>query len=190
MFMFIVSASGDQNHNIGQILTLGGHFVKGGRYRSRLSPLPVRAKFGVLEQTHGMHSRVKFRLDWFIRSSSGGKNPQFLPFFGLRNSVVSPVGGILRKLNMGAQLQAFPYPTASKLFLYSNAFMAKSGAQTLKFKSVTDKSATDKSVTDRQKTQRFWSPRRRVKSERHQTWHGDRGPRALSCVSKTLRSDA
>ena len=58
-----------------------GHFVKGGRYRSLLSPLPVRAKFGVLEQTHGMHSRVKFRLDWFIVSSSGGENPQFLPFF-------------------------------------------------------------------------------------------------------------
>jgi len=35
------------------------------------------------------------------------------------------------------------------------------------------------------KTQRFWPPRRRVKSEPHQTWHGDRGPRARSCTSKT-----
>jgi len=42
-------------------------------------------------------------------------------------------------LSTGAQLQTFPYPTASKSFLYSNAFMAKSGAQTLTFKSVTDK---------------------------------------------------
>jgi len=45
--------------------------------------------------------------------------------------------------------------------------------------------------TDRQtkkKTQRFWPPRRRVKSEPHQTWHGDRGPRARSCVSKTFGS--
>ena len=137
--MFIVSASGGQKPQYWANFDTWGHFVKGGRYRSLLSPLPVRAKYGVLEQTHGMHSRVKFRLDWFIVSSSGGENPQFLPFFGLRNSVVSPVGGILRKLNMGAQLQAFPYPTASKLFLYSNAFMAKSGAQTLTFKSVTDK---------------------------------------------------
>jgi len=32
---------------------------------------------------------------------------------------------------------------ASKLFLYSNAFMAKSGAQCLTFKSVTDRQ-TDK----------------------------------------------
>jgi len=39
--------------------------------------------------------------------------------------------------------------------------------------------------TDRQKTQRFWLPRRRVKSEPHQTWHGDRGPRARFFTSKT-----
>jgi len=58
-------------------------------------------------------------------------------------------------LSTGAQLQTFPYPTASKSFLYSNAFMAKLGAQTLTFISVTDKQ-TDK------KTQRFWPPRRLV----------------------------
>jgi len=46
-------------------------------------------------------------------------------------------------LNTGAQQQTFPYPTVSKSFLYSNAFMAKSGAQSLTFKSVTNKQ-TDK----------------------------------------------
>jgi len=40
--------------------------------------------------------------------------------------------------------------------------------------------------TKRQKTQRFCPPRWRVKSEPHQTWHGDRGPRARSCTSKTF----
>ena len=40
--------------------------------------------------------------------------------------------------------------------------------------------------TDKQKTQRFWPLRRRVKSEPHQTWHDDRGPRARSCTSKTF----
>jgi len=40
--------------------------------------------------------------------------------------------------------------------------------------------------TDRQKTQRFWTPRRRAKSEPYQTWHGDRGPRARFCTSKPL----
>jgi len=127
----------------------------------------VRAKFGVLEQTHGMHSRVKFRLDWFIVSSSGGENPQFLPFFGLQNSVVSPVGGILRKLNMGAQLQAFPYPTASKLFLYSNAFMAKSGAQTFD---------VQKRDGQTKKNSTFLAAQRQVTSEPHQTWNSDKGP--------------
>jgi len=39
----------------------------------------------------------------------------------------------------GAQLQTFRHPTASKSFLYSTAFMAKSGAQTLTFKSVMDR---------------------------------------------------
>jgi len=49
---------------------------------------------------------------------------------------------------MGAQPKTFPYPTASKSFLYSNAFMAKSGAQSLTFKIVTDRQ-TDKQ-TDKQ----------------------------------------
>ena len=63
----------------------------------------------------------------------GGKKTHFhiLPFFGLRHLVVSTVGGTLRQLNTSAQLQTFSYPTASKQFLYSNAFVAKSSAQTL-----------------------------------------------------------
>jgi len=47
-------------------------------------------------------------------------------------------------LDTDAQLQAFPYPTVSNFFLYSNAFMAKSSAQSLTFKSVTDKQADKK----------------------------------------------
>jgi len=81
------------------------------------------------------------------------KNPQFLPnfcdFFGVRHLVLSPIGNSLTKLNTIAQPQTFPYPTASKSFLYSIVFMAKSGAQTLTFKSVTDKQ------TDRQKNSTF-----------------------------------
>ena len=116
----------------------------------------------------------------FILSPSRGENPQFLPFFGLRHLVVSPVGGNLRNMNTSAQLQTFPYPTALKSFLYSNAFMAKSGAQTLTFKSVTDKQ------TYKQKTQRFWPPRRRVKPEPDENWHRDRGSPARYCTSKTF----
>jgi len=52
--------------------------------------------------------------------------------------------GSLRKLNTGEQLQTFAYPKASKSVLYSNDFMAKSGAQTLTSERVTNKQ------TDRQ----------------------------------------
>jgi len=55
------------------------------------------------------------------------KSPQFLLFFGLRYLVVSTVGCNLRKLNMSAQLQTFPYPTASKSFLYPQSLRGKIG---------------------------------------------------------------
>ena len=156
--------------------------------------LPMRAKFGVLEQTQGLHLQAKFHLNVFIVSASGGQKPQFwtnfdifggsctdpfLPMrakfgelyqtrgirlhlyvpnfvwiallcrpllaknpnfclFGLRHFVVSSAGGNLKKLNTSAQLQTFPYPTASK------SFIAKSGAQTRTFKSVTNRRQADK----------------------------------------------
>jgi len=71
------------------------------------------------------------RLDRFILSPFGGEKNNFCHFFGLRHLVMSTVGENLRKLNTGAQLQTFPYPTASKSFLFSNVFMEKSGKQTL-----------------------------------------------------------
>jgi len=87
------------------------------------------------------------------------KNPNFchfFRFFGLRHLVMSPIGIDLRKLNTGAQLQTFPYPTASKSFLYSNAFMAKSGAQTLTFKSVMDRQTNRQ--TDKKQLNVFGHP--------------------------------
>ena len=66
------------------------------------------------------------------------KTPIFA-VFGLRHLGLSPIGNNLTKLNTCAQPQTFPYPSASKSFLYSNAFIAKSGAQSLTFKSVTKK---------------------------------------------------
>ena len=70
--------------------------------------------------------------------------------------VVSPIGNSLTKLNTGAQLQTFPYPKVSKSFLYSNAFMAKSGAQSLTFKSVTNKQTNRQ--TDKKKLDVFGHP--------------------------------
>ena len=80
----------------------------------------------------------KFRLDRFILSPSVGEKSQFLPFFW--TSAYSGVSNWQQseKLNTGAQLQTFPYQTASKSFLYSNGVTAKSGAQSLTFKSLTN----------------------------------------------------
>ena len=46
----------------------------------------MRAKFSVLEQTHGLHLPAKFHLNVFIVSASNGQKPQFwanLTFGGL-----------------------------------------------------------------------------------------------------------
>ena len=78
------------------------------------------------------------------------KTPIFAVF---GTSAFGDVGNWHQSQNVehGAQLQTFPYATASKSFLYSNAFMAKSGAQSLTFKSVTDRETDTKN-------QRFWPP--------------------------------
>ena len=63
-----------KNHNFGPILTLFGAPVP--------TPLlPMRAKFGELEQTQGLHLSAKFYLNVFIVSASGGQKLQFLANF-------------------------------------------------------------------------------------------------------------
>jgi len=161
--------------------------------------LRMRTKFDVLDQTHGLRLHAKFHLDRFILSPSGGDKTPNLAI--LLTAAFCGVASC-RRLRKLTQVHKCVME-ASKLFLYSNAFVsdiaifvlkrdvklqltnynafvAKWCSQTLTFKSVTDKQ------TYRQKTQRFSPPRRRVKSEPHQTWHGDREPRARSCTSKTF----
>jgi len=65
------------------------------------------------------------------------KNPNFCCFFWTSAFIDVDSWRQSDKVEHGAQLQTFPYPTASKSFLYSNVFMVKSCAQTLTFKSVT-----------------------------------------------------
>ena len=112
--MFIVSASGGQTHNFGQILTFWGLLCQ--------PPFTDESQIWcAVADERCTRLRAKFRLGRFILLLSGGEKvgkPQFLPFFGLRYLVVSPVGSSLGKLNTDAQLQTFPYPTASKSFLY------------------------------------------------------------------------
>ena len=58
-----------ENHNFGQILTFGSSCTE------RL--LPMKVKFGALEQTERLHLRANFNLNMFIVSPSGGQKPQF-----------------------------------------------------------------------------------------------------------------
>jgi len=41
------------------------------------APLPMKAKFGALEETQGLHLDAKYHLNMFIVSASGGQKPQF-----------------------------------------------------------------------------------------------------------------
>ena len=68
--MFIVSASGGQNPQF-----LANFDILGGSCTDPL--LPMTAKFGVLEQTQGLHLQAQFHLNVFIVSASRGQKPQF-----------------------------------------------------------------------------------------------------------------
>jgi len=70
--------------------------------------LPMRARFGELQQTNGTRLPAKFRLDQFFLSSGGGENPIFLPFFGLQHLVMSPIGINLRKLSTMHNYKPYP----------------------------------------------------------------------------------
>ena len=138
------------------------------KFRGHLYPPPIMAQFATM-----------YSLDRFILSQLSGKKLQILQHF-LWHPVVAPTSSAETKLNMGAQLQNFPYPNMSKTLLSSNAFWAKSFSQTVVHEH-------NGQTRDRQKTQNFWFPQWLAKSEPHYTWHGDRGPRARSCISKTFQ---
>ena len=56
--------------------------------------LPMRAKFGVLEQTQGLHLQAKFHLNVFIVLASGGQKPQFWANCGILGGSCTDEGQI------------------------------------------------------------------------------------------------
>ena len=106
----------------------------------------------------------------------------FLPFFGLRHLVLSPIGNSLTKLVHNYK--------PSPIQRHQNRFCTPTRLHSEIWRTISDVQKRDEQIdrqTEKQtKTQRFWPPRRRVKSEPHQSWHGDRGPRARSCIPKTF----
>ena len=68
--VFIVSASGGQKPQFWANFDIF--------WGSCTNPLlPMRAEFGVIEQTQGLYVQAKFHLNVFIVSASGGQKPQF-----------------------------------------------------------------------------------------------------------------
>jgi len=86
----------------------------------------------------------------------------FCRFFVLRHLVLSPVGGSLRKLNTSAQVQTSPFQR-HQIVSVLQRFDGEIG------RTISDVQKRDEQTdeqTDKQtKTQRFWPPRRRVKSD-------------------------
>jgi len=123
-------------------------------------------------------------IDFFCRPVVA-KKTQFLPFF-----VVFWTSAFSDVANWQQSDKVEHGYTTIKLLL-SNGIKIGSVLQRLHGeigRSISDVQKRD-GQTNRQtdkKTQRFWSPRRRVKNQPHQTWHSDRGPRAGSCASKTF----
>ena len=74
--VFTVSASGGQNPQF-----WANFDILGGSCTDPL--LPMRAEFGGLQQTRGLHLWAKFHLNVLIVSGSGGQKPQFLANFDI-----------------------------------------------------------------------------------------------------------
>ena len=112
-----------------------------------------------------MRLDAKFRLDRFILSPSSGETPQFLPvFFGFRHSGVANWQQS-EKVEHGWTTTNRPLSNGIKLIYVLRRLHGEIG------RTISDVQKRD-GQTNRQtkKTQRFWPPRRRVKSEPHQTW--------------------
>jgi len=149
-------------HNFPQIWTFGG---------SCADPLlPMRAKFSVLEQTHGICLLAKFCLDRFAT-----KNPNFCIFW------TSAFSGVA---NWQQSEKAEHGCTTTNLTLSSNIKIV-SVLQHLHGEIGRTNSDIQKHDGQTKKTQTFLAAMPE-KSEPHQTWHGDTGRRARSCTSKTF----
>lgn len=90
-------------------------------YRELLYPiapsLPIRANVARESKPNVLHTK-------FTESPLRGEKPKFGCICQLQHSVVAAPREAETKLNAGAQLETFPYPTVSETFLHFNALMA------------------------------------------------------------------
>ena len=96
---------------------------------------------------------------------------QILLHFPFWHRLVVPPSGAKTRLNMGAQIQSFPYAKISKDLLSSNIIRTNFTIQ--QHDEQCNQSANEQDST-------FLASRQCAKSKPHQTWHGHRRPRAHS----------
>jgi len=140
----------------------------------------MRARCGVLSQ-YTLRCQISSRSIYSV-ALCWRKTPIFAVFW---TSVFSVVGNWQRsdKVEHGYTTTNLPLSNGIKIVSVLQRLHGEIG------RTVSDVQKCDEHTnrqTDRQKIRRFWPPRRRVKSEPHQTWHGDREPRARSYTSKTF----
>jgi len=114
----------------------------------------MRAKFGVLQQTHGLRLPAKFRLDRFILSSSSGEKPQFFPFLDFSISDAANWHQS-QKVEHGCRTTNLPLSNGIKIVSVLQRLHGEIG-RTNSDVQMRD-GQTDKQ-TDK-KTPRFWPPR-------------------------------
>ena len=107
------------------------------------------------------------------------RNPNFCQFWTSAFSVV-PNRQQSEKVDHEYTTTNLPLPNGIKIVSVLQRLHGEIG------RTISDVQRRDGQRKTDKKTQRFWPPRRRVKSKAHQTWHGDRGPQAYSCTSKTF----
>jgi len=121
---------------------------------------------------------VKFCLDRFILSPSGGKK---IPIFAIFwTSAFSGVANWQQSEKVEHGCTSTNLPLSNGIVSVLQRLHGKIG------RTISDVQKHDEQTNKQTKTQRFWPSRWRVKSEPHQTWCGDRGPRARSCTSNTF----
>jgi len=133
-------------------------------------------QFGMLEYTHGLCLYVKFHRNRFILSPWRSETPNFnhISNSTLCGSATERRGN---KVECECTTTNLPYQMIPKPFLYSNTLMVVvftyfigqkyDGQSNIKYK------------------HHFFIPWLQVKSEPHQTWHGNRGHPHHSCTLKT-----
>ena len=133
----------------------------------------------IADLTHSIRLRAKFRLDQFILSPSVGEKPQFLPFFW--TLAFSDVANWQQSDKVEHECTTTNLPLSNSIKIVS-VFQRLHGEIG---RTISDVQKRDEQTNKQIKNSTFLATPAAGEIRAPQTWHGDRGPRARSCTSKT-----